>query len=184
MAGLIRFLDAANGSALFAGEATFSGFDGNDGWIEVNSVGETITRAIETGRVGTARFRSGCVLEDVEFEKEMDSSSVHLMKLCSAGVVVPQVELVFLSSTQVAGTGDDDMQYTEYFQLTAKECIVTSYGFSGSGMDDGAIPTETIQVNFNKVTWQYWPYEHNTGKKKGALMTGWDAAKQTPYAGG
>jgi YD repeat-containing protein len=55
------------------------------GWIELNSVTQTVTRAIETGRSGTARARAGTVLEEIEVEKEVDRTSVPLVQACSGG---------------------------------------------------------------------------------------------------
>src|SRR3954470_21489267 len=60
-------------------------------WIQLNSVTENVTRSIETGRSGTARARSGCVLEDIEIEKEVDRTSTGLLELCSGGRGVPEV---------------------------------------------------------------------------------------------
>ena len=57
------------------------------GWIQLNSVTQTVTRAIESGRSGTARARAGCVLEDIEVEKEVDTTTTVLLEACSGLIV-------------------------------------------------------------------------------------------------
>lgn len=32
---------------------------------------------------------------------------------------------------------------------------MTSYSVNGSGLDDGSIPTETLSLNFDKITWSF-----------------------------
>jgi type VI protein secretion system component Hcp len=67
---------------------------------------------------------------------------------------------------------------------------VTSYSVNGSGLDDGSIPTETLSLNFDKVTWRYWPIgpipeeiDASANKVHPIVAAGWDILKQAPFSG-
>lgn len=151
MAGLIRFPT----SAKIKGESKVEGFSGADGWIQLNSISQSITRAIQEGRSGSARQRAGVVMPDITIEKELDLSTPPLVKAVCAGSVFDTVELVLgtMSSTSTKG------KLNEYWRIILKSCMVTSFEFSGSGTDDGEIPTETWNLNFDEIEWIYSEYD-------------------------
>ncbi|MEW4528394.1 type VI secretion system tube protein Hcp [Maioricimonas sp. JC845] len=187
MAGFIWFKDSP-----IVGEATQGSMkDGPEyyhGWIELNSVTETVTRAIETGRSGTARARAGTVLEEIEIEKEMDRTTVPLIQACSGGTAFPEVWIHLVTSiAEEVGAGEALHPYLEMRMFAVK---VTSYSMNGSGLDDGSIPTETISLNFDKIVWKYWPIgpiPEDLGvpanKVWPAVEAGWDILRQAPFAG-
>src|SRR5690349_10850879 len=124
------------------------------GWIQLNSVTQTVTRAIESGRSGTARARAGCVLEDIEIEKEVDTTTTVLLEACSGGTAFPEVWVHMCTAIQ-----QDDVQHSlhPYLEFRLFSVKVTSHSINASGADDGAIPTETLSLNFDKVHWKYFP---------------------------
>ena len=195
MAGFLYFKDSP-----IIGEATqgsFARFPSPNGltapefymkWIEVNSVTQTVTRAIETGRSGTARARSGCVLEEIEVEKEVDRTSVPLVQACSGGATFPEV-WVHLCTAITEGVGAGAALHP-YLEMRLYSVKVTSYSVNGSGLDDGSIPTETLSLNFDKITWKYWPMgpipeEPNAEASKvhSIVEAGWDILAQAPFTG-
>jgi len=40
-----------------------------------------------------------------------------------------------------------------YLEMRLYSVKVTSYSVNGSGLDDGSIPTETLSLNFDRITW-------------------------------
>jgi type VI secretion system Hcp family effector len=174
----------------FAGFSSPNGKPGKDkfyhDWIQLTSVTETVTRAIETGRSGTARARAGCVLEDIEIEKEVDKTSTALLELCSGGRAVDEVFIHLCTSIeQEDGTNESLHAYFEFHLFAVK---VTSYSISLQGGDDGAIPTETISLNFDKAHWRYWPIgpipddlTAKANKVHSPTMAGWDVVSASRF---
>jgi type VI protein secretion system component Hcp len=195
MAGYLYFKDSPIvGEATQGSFAAFSSPNGKpkekfyEGWIELNSVTQTVTRAIETGRSGTARARAGCVLEEIEVEKEVDRTSVPLVQACSGGTAFPEV-FVHLCSAMAAQVGGGQSLHP-YLELRLFAVKVTSYSINGSGLDDGSIPTETLSLNFDKCVWKYWPMGpipenlNAAANDVHAVVTaGWDILAQAPFAG-
>ena len=157
-------------------------------WIEINSVTQTVTRAIETGRSGTARARAGTVLEEIEVEKEVDRTSVPLVQACSGGTAFPEVFIHLCSS--VAEDASKGPALHPYLELRLYSVKVTSYSINGSGLDDGSIPTETCSLNFDKCQWRYWPMgpipedkEAKANVVHDVVAAGWDILTQAPFTG-
>src|SRR5262245_13360854 len=78
-------------------------------WIELNSCSQTVTRAIETGRSGTARARSGTVMEDIEIEKEVDLTTVPLCQHISAGTAFKEVWIHLCASISSAANPTESL---------------------------------------------------------------------------
>ena len=195
MAGFMYFKDAPIVGEVTQGSfASFTSPNGEGkkdfykGWIELNSVTQTVTRAIETGRSGTARARAGCVLEEIEVEKEVDRTSVPLVQACSGGASFPEVFIHMCAAvTENVGAGESLHPYLELRLYSVK---VTSYSVNASGLDDGSIPTETLSLNFDKITWKYWPIgpipeklDVGANEVHAVVTAGWDILKQAPFAG-
>jgi type VI secretion system Hcp family effector len=159
------------------------------GWIELHSVTQTVTRAIESGRSGTARARAACVLEDIEIEKEVDQSSTALINAVSGGRAFDEVWIHLCSA--MAGGNDDipGQSLHPYFEMRLFSVKVTSYTINGSGLDDGSIPVETINLNFDRVQWKYWPIgpvppnnlDAGPNDVHKVRLAGWDIVKSTSF---
>jgi type VI protein secretion system component Hcp len=181
MAGFMYFKDSP-----IVGEVTQGSFAS---FTSPNGKGKKdFYEAIETGRSGTARARAGCVLEEIEVEKEVDRTSVPLVQACSGGASFPEVFIHLCAAiTEGVGAGESLHPYLEMRLYSVK---VTSYSVNGSGLDDGSIPTETLSLNFDKITWKYWPIGPIPEKMDASANTvhplvtaGWDILKQAPFTG-
>ena len=196
MAGFMLFKDTpikgeVTQGSFFAETPSPSGGDADNwykDWIEINSVTQTVTRAIETGRSGTARARAGTVLEEIEAEKEVDRTSVHLVQACSGGQAFPEVWIHLCSS--VAEDAAAGPALHPYLELRLYSVKVTSYSINGSGLDDGGIPSETLSLNFDKITWKYWPIGPipedltcSANTVHPVITHGWDILTQGPFQG-
>lgn len=192
MAGYM-FIKGVPGEVTQGSRAVFAGPDGKKGanfyreWIELHSVTQTVTRAIETGRSGTARARAACVLEDIEIEKEVDQSSTKLIQAVSGGEAFDEVLIHLCSaSDEDVVTGLSLHPYMAFHLYSVK---VTSYTINCTGLDDGSIPVETLNLNFDKISWRYWPMgpiPQNMNAKPNfvhpATVTGWDNVKSSSYS--
>ena len=166
-----------------------------EGWIELQSITQTVTRPIESGRSGTARARSGTVMEDIEIEKEVDKTSTFLLEACAGGKAFAEVFVHLCTSLgdrltpqQGAEGMTPEFALHPYLEFRMFSVKVTSYSINGSGLNDGAIPTETLQMNFDRVLWRYWPIGPNPEHPGAAAEdihdfteTGWDVVKATKY---
>lgn len=192
MAGYMYIKDIP-GEVTQGSRAIFSGPNGKSGadfyyeWIELHSVNQTVTRAIETGRSGTARSRAACVLEDIEIEKEVDQSSMALVQAVSGGKAFQEVviHLCSASSDDTLPKGQSLHPYLEFHLYSVK---VTSYNINCSGLDDGSIPVETLNLNFDKVQWRYWPMGPIPGDMTAganevhtARVAGWDLVNASSF---
>jgi type VI secretion system Hcp family effector len=156
-------------------------------WIELHSVTQTVTRAIESGRSGTARARAACVLEDIEIEKEVDRSSTALINAVSGGDAFKEI-VIHLCSAMVDDTDGLGQSLHPYLEFKLYSVKVTSYTINASGLDDGNIPVETLNLNFDKVLWTYWPIGPLPGdlsapanKVHSITEAGWDIVKARSY---
>jgi type VI protein secretion system component Hcp len=166
-------------------------------WIELISITETVSRPIETGRSGTARARSGTVMEDIEVEKEVDRTSTFLLEACAGGKSYAEVFLHICTSlgdrlTPQQGAEGMTPEYAlhPYMEFHMFAVKVTSYTINASALNDGAIPTETLQLNFDKILWRYWPIgpipeqpDVPAEKIHDFTGSGWDIVKATKFMG-
>jgi len=159
-------------------------------WIELNSVSQNVLRQIESGRSGTARARSGTVMEDISVEKEVDRTTVELIQAVAGGTAFKHVWIHLCTS--VADQIGSSESLHPYLELHLYAVKVTRYTLTGGGLDDGRIPNEQLNLNFDKITWKYWPIgpipenmeaEPNKVHEDKKKLAGWDILKQAPFSG-
>lgn len=102
------------------------------GWIELNSV----TCATDAAPASRGQIR---------IVKEWDAAaSTKLSEAAARGRTFPSAQIHLLN----AGGSSPTLRYE------LKNVQITSYQLGGSGLDDGSIPTETLSLNFDKITWK------------------------------
>ena len=107
-------------------------------------------------------------VQDLGVTKYVDSSSPKLMKACCEGTHFDKATL----AVRKAG-GDAPV---EYVVITLTEVFITSVSTGGSGGDDRL--TESVSLNFAKVSLDYVPQEAKGGKGT-AIPFAWDIAANT-----
>ncbi len=120
------------------GKSTHSKYDK---WIPVDSLHWGVENDAHT-TVGVAASRMGAgkvTPHDVSMSKEMDQSSVPLMKLVFAGTNQSTARIVVTQSTD---TGD------AYLEYTLTNAIVSSFQTAASSE---GVPTENFSINFTKI---------------------------------
>ncbi len=91
--------------------------------------------------------------QDMSIIKHVDKSSAVLFINCSTGTPFEKAVLV----QRKAGEGQ-----LAYLIITLTNVMVSSYQVSGSG-DGGAIPTESIGLNFDSLEMVYKPQDEKGG---------------------
>jgi type VI secretion system secreted protein Hcp len=119
-------------------------------WIKASSLefaaGRTVTT--RTGRAADREAGTGHVGE-LTLTKEMDSASMHLFKAACVG----NGERMEIHLTR-AGSLDDKSEVV-YLKYILENTLLTSYSFNSSG----GKPSETLTLNFTKITMTYVPQD-------------------------
>lgn len=194
MAGFMYFKDAGivgeatEGALLNEGSKQPNGLGPEQyyfGWIRINSVRQEVERAIESGAGGFARVRTGTVLKEVEVEKEVDCSSMALVRACSGGTPFPHVFIHLCTSV----TKDEQTSLHPYLEFHLFAVKVTRYEIDARS-EEGAIPTESISLNFDKIVWRYFPIgptpdhpEVLANDIQPPHISGWDVLRAKPWEG-
>lgn len=114
----------------------------NEIQLESWSFGETNSGSHRAGGGGG----SGKVdMSDFNFVKKSDKSSPKLFLACATGEHIPEA----LLTCRKAGK---DQQ--EYYKVTFKDLLVSSFQTSGSGGSDN-LPMEQISLNFAAIKFEY-----------------------------
>ena len=94
---------------------------------------------------------------DFSFTKYTDSSTDDLLKLCWQG---NQIE----KCTFFAYRADGDNQPVLYLKIEMEQVVVSNLSVGGGG---GDVSTETISLNYGKVTYTYKPQQKDDGAAGG-----------------
>ncbi len=114
--------------------------------------------------------------EDIHITKTVDKSSPLLMLACASG---QHIKSAVLACRKAGG------EQQEYLKITLTDVLVSSYQSGGHGHDVagnssadngqtfGPVPTDTISLNFAKITYEYKPQKPD-GSLDSAVNAGWD----------
>ncbi len=107
------------------------------------SIGESNPGSFQYGSGGgTGRVS----LQDFQVSKRMDSASANLFLFCANGKHIKKA--VFSARKSGGGETPED-----FLIITLEDCLISSY--STGGAEGGEIPTESLSLNFAKITIQY-----------------------------
>jgi type VI secretion system secreted protein Hcp len=154
-----------------AGFAKIQGIDGestdknHDGWINIESISNPISRSIPDGAVDQERARGSTTLGDMVLSRPLDKSSVKLAAACAQGNFYDEVEIHL--TTQIK------KEEKPFLKYKLKNAIITSYNISG-GASGNPQPSEMITLNFTKIEWEYVILDRNTGDTKGSVPDSYD----------
>jgi type VI secretion system secreted protein Hcp len=133
-------------------------------WIKLDGLSLGSSRAVvsQTGRVADRAANTG-VVGEIHLTKDMDSASMDLFMASCVG----DGEDMEIDVTR-AGSKQDKSEIT-YLKYTLKNALVTSYAFNSTG----ANPSETLTINFSKITMSYTPQDA-AAKGGGAIPVTFD----------
>jgi len=128
---------------------------------------EVMSWAFQESQSGSASVGGGMgegkvAMSDIQISKLMDKASPKLFLACAKGEHIPKATLIM----RKAGGGQK-----KYLEIVLNDVLVSSYSTSGSG--GGMTPSESISLNFGKMTIEYFEQD-NKGTTTSAGKAGYD----------
>ncbi len=157
---LLKFATAINGDSIV---------DGHDKWITCSSLQLGVGRSISASGGSADRETSNPSFSELTLTKSTDISSADLFMQSVCGKSLGKAELHFIQ------TGGADKKQQVYMKIELEDAIVSSYSVSSGGDR----PSESISLNFTKISYQYDAFSGSdikTGTPKK-----WDLAKNATY---
>lgn len=131
---VMKFATAINGEC---------GIDQHTQWINLTSVKMGVGRAVSSVGGGKDRESSNPSLSEVTVTKDMDVASTKLWMQALGGKALGKCEIHWLQQ--------QDNKSKVYLTLELEEALISSYGMGSNGER----PTESISLNFTKVSYKY-----------------------------
>lgn len=141
--------------------------DKHQGWIEISTFNSGLTQAVSS----TASSSGGASAEranfhDFSFTKQLDIASPALALACADGTHIDEIVI------ELCRAGTEKVKFMEY-KLT--NCLVSGVTVQGAGA--GELPTESVSIDFGKISWAYTQQKRAGGGAAGNMATGWDLQK-------
>jgi type VI protein secretion system component Hcp len=139
-------------------------------WITIDDVSWDINREPKESSKGATTDLHFGVAEAgaVNVTKQMDISSVYLMKEATGGGTSPdKCEIHFISSGLDASKKD---QYSTFLIIELERPVIKKWGINASGDDR---PSESIEIMYNTIKMKYTWFSGGS-KKSEAGPAGWD----------
>jgi len=102
-------------------------------------------------------------IQDLTFMKNIDTTTTNLIKSCCNGSHYKQA---LLTIRKAGGKSP-----VEYLKITMKDLIISNISTGGSGGSD--MITESVTLNFAKVTLEYTPQD-STGNPGSVMSASWN----------
>ena len=148
---------------------SFTGVTGEatNGLIAIESLQWGVGRGISSASGGGTRQASAPSFSEVTISKTMDSASPQLAFQAAGGTT----EVTCVLTINDHNTGNT------LYTLTLNGVLISGYSVSSGGDR----PSESLSLNFTKITWSYQKLD-NAGNKVGnaSPTLGWDLAMQKP----
>jgi type VI secretion system secreted protein Hcp len=135
------------------------------GWINIECVSQDLHRPTMQGKGASTRHRSSVTCGDVVVVKEMDSSTPKLIQAICDGKNFKEVKIDLCTS--VGGT-----KRLPYYQVVINDVMISNYSVSGTCGKDGGVPTESLSLNYLKISWVYDKMGKDS-KSKGKVDATW-----------
>lgn len=147
------------------GESTDTG---HKDWIEITSFSSGVMQTSAGSRSsGGAATGGRCDHTDFTITKELDKTSPKLLLHCCNGKHIKTGTLELFRATG----GGSSIKYMEY---KMEDLIVSNVSTGGSG---SGLPSESVSLNYGKITWTYTALDHQTGASKGNVTANWSVVE-------
>jgi len=144
------------------GESSLPDYQGK---IELLSFSHGVAMQI-TGDISSSERTSGKPNhQDMTVTKYLDATSPILNQACCEGVSFPQVDII-------VGRNDGG-KVIQLIRYTMNNVLISSVSVGGGG---GGGPVETLTLNYNRITWTFYPQKSLAGRKE-VVEGRWDLAK-------
>lgn len=141
----------------------------HENWIKILSVGQSVNRPIQVGSDGSTT-KGSVQCGDIAVVKEVDKSTPKLLGAVCKGTKFGEITIDLTTDT---GQGER----VTYMKWKLENAYVSSYDVSG-GANDGSVPTESLGLSYEKITWTYTPVD-TAGEPGGDIPQTWDVGKGT-----
>jgi len=123
-------------------------------WITIDAIQMGVGRAISTSGGGADRDTSNPSFSEITLSKATDLASSDLFMEAVCGKSLGVAEIHFIQ------TGGAEKKEQVFLKLELEEAIISSY----SASSNGERPSETITINFTKISYQYDSFTGETVK--------------------
>ena len=135
-------------------------------WIEVLSYSHGVSQPPSGSRSsGGARSAERCDHQDFSVVKTLDKASPKLSLFCCNGTHIKTIKMELCRATG---------NKTKYMEYDLEDVIVSGVRPGGSAQGGETLPLEEVSFNYGKIEWKYTETDHETGARKGDVMTHWD----------
>jgi type VI secretion system secreted protein Hcp len=139
-----------------AGQVTTDGFKD---WIELHSFQYGVGRGVSSGAGGAQRESSNPSISEISVTKLYDKASAKLYQDAIAGSFDTKVTIKFSSTTK--------SKVDTFLTYEMEECGLSGYSMSSGGEN----PTESLSLNFTKITITPSPLDDKGVPKKGDVVS-------------
>lgn len=138
-------------------------------WIEILSFHWGVTQPYSgskssAGAIGAERANH----DDFSIVHAIDKASPKMFLSCCDGTHIKEVKVELCRAT------GDKQKYMEYVM---KDVIISGMSPGGASKDNEAIPLEEVKFSYGEINLTYTETDHQTGKPKGDVKTGWSLVK-------
>jgi type VI secretion system secreted protein Hcp len=141
--------------------------DKHKDWIAIQAFSHGITQAYGGASVAHGGHAGGRAdFSDIVVTKRLDLSSPLLHLYCVEGKNIPKCVFELCRAA-----GDKKI----FMRVTLEDAIVSSIQSTGSITSDDVVPTETINLRFKTIQWEYTPIDEKN-QAGAAVKSGWDLA--------
>lgn len=138
--------------------------DGYANKITVLSYNHGLTQPMTMDPTNQARTVGRLNCQDISLTKIMDAATADIINAMCTAKNLATCKIYILKSV-----GDTALGQKLVMTYEMEETMISSYSVGGGG---GGEPTETITLNFTKLTWTYQP-QLTTGAASGNKTTNW-----------
>lgn len=157
------------------GESTLKDFEK---CIEIHSFNHGVIQPMMSAISNTGRTTGRPNLADLVCTKKLDATTPALNIACLKATNLGTVKLHLMRQDTTGGNNVPNA--IEYMRFEMTQTMISSLSVGGGG---AGLPTETLSLNFDKMTWTYIPQKEATGAA-GNIATSWEQSTNTPGSSG
>lgn len=128
--------------------------DPQRGWFPIKSISQNVTLEITKFEKGRPRQTNRAEVNEFEFKKTFDRSSMFLYGFAAEGKLISAMNFAF--------SREDEKDI--YLKCELKNVFIAEHGIE---LDDGEDPQDSFKLNFESIEWKYRP------KTKGGKLADW-----------
>lgn len=151
------------------GESTAAGFEDQinirDFHVKVTQTPSTLKNVKHAQATGRAE------LHEIEFTKQVDSSSPQLIIACAEGRHIPKAEFSFTRAGSTQQT---------YYKVILTDLLITEVDQLASHEVDDDLIREQVRLYYRQAEWEYFQTDQVGGGISGSERVGWNQGANAP----